>query len=88
MIRSTIAILAAAGLMAVIAAPAHAEGQSARDIQAAVDSYMASNEQEANLVGGVGTAGYDNGFWIRGGDFPARGSEKPDVSPANGFSCC
>ena len=45
---------------------------TARDIQAAVDSYLASASQDATLVGGPGTAGYDEGFWIRGGDFLLR----------------
>ncbi|MDJ0973518.1 MAG: porin [Planctomycetota bacterium] len=63
----------AAGLMAVVASPAVAdELTSSRDIQAAVDSYLASSENDANLVGGPGSAGYDAGFWIRGGDFMLR----------------
>jgi hypothetical protein len=69
-----IAIAAVAiGLFAFVAAPALADGQpTARDIQAAMDSYFASAEQDASLVGGAGTAGYDSGFWIRGGDFLLR----------------
>ena len=43
---------------------------SAREIQAAVDSYLASAGSDATLVGGTaGAAGYDHGFWIRGGTF-------------------
>ena len=65
--------LTAIGLAAFVAVPAYADAQpSARDIQAAVDSYLASNEQDANLVGGPGSAGYDQGFWIKGGDFSLK----------------
>jgi hypothetical protein len=61
------------GMLAWIAAPAQADDQmTARDIQAAVDSYVASANQDASLVGGPGSAGYDAGFWIRGGDFSLR----------------
>jgi len=43
---------------------------SAREIQSAVDSYLASAKSDATLVGGPGgQAGYDGGFWIRGGTF-------------------
>ena len=71
--KTTIAIALAVGMAAVFAVPAYADAQpSARDIQAAVDSYLASNEQEANLVGGPGSAGYDQGFWIKGGDFSLK----------------
>ena len=71
--KTTIAIVLAVALAAIVAAPAHADAQpSARDIQAAVDSYLASNQQEANLVGGPGSAGYDQGFWIKGGDFSLK----------------
>jgi hypothetical protein len=65
----TIAVLGAA---VVAAGPAWADGASARDIQAAVDSYVATAESDATLVGGPGSAGYDAGFWIRGGDFSLR----------------
>jgi hypothetical protein len=37
----------------------------------AVDAYLAAAD-EASLVGGPGSAGYDAGFWIRGGDFLLR----------------
>jgi hypothetical protein len=71
--KTTIAVAFAIVLTAVFAAPAHADAQpSARDIQAAVDSYLASNQQDANLVGGPGSAGYDQGFWIKGGDFSLK----------------
>ncbi|MEZ6028017.1 MAG: porin [Planctomycetota bacterium] len=53
------------------AAPALADG-SARDVQAALDSYLAHDTADVALVGGPGSAGYDNGFWIRGGDFLLR----------------
>ena len=42
---------------------------SAREIQTSVDSYLASAKSDASLVGGCGSAGYDSGFWIRGGSF-------------------
>jgi hypothetical protein len=42
---------------------------SAREIQSAVDAYMGSARADASLVGGPGAAGYDGGFWIRGGTF-------------------
>ena len=58
------------GLLVAIAAPAQADELTrASDISAAVDSYLANDSQDAALVGGPGSAGYDNGFYIRGGDF-------------------
>ena len=74
--NKVLAALLALGLMAVVAAPASAEElTSARDIQAAVDSYLASRlSRTLSLVGGPGSAGYDAGFWIRGGDFLLRRS--------------
>jgi opacity protein-like surface antigen len=43
---------------------------SAREIQSSVDAYLATAKQaDASLVGGGGSAGYDGGFWIRGGSF-------------------
>ena len=42
---------------------------SAREIQSSVDAYLASAKADASLVGGPGSAGYDGGFWIRGGSF-------------------
>ncbi len=55
-----------------LCAPAWADTQpTARDIQAAVDGYLAGGP-EAQLVGGPGSAGYDSGFWIRGGDFSLK----------------
>ncbi|MDJ0973516.1 MAG: porin [Planctomycetota bacterium] len=71
MIRCVIAVLAACVLC--FGSVAHADDlTSSRDIQSAVDSYLASSENDANLVGGPGSAGYDAGFWIRGGDFMLR----------------
>ena len=65
--------LTAMGLVVAFATPSFAAEQpSARDIQAAVDSYLATSEQDANLVGGPGSAGYDSGFWIKGGDFSLK----------------
>jgi hypothetical protein len=42
---------------------------STRDVQASVDAYLATSKADASLVGGPGQAGYDGGFWIRGGSF-------------------
>jgi hypothetical protein len=68
-----LAAVAAACLVVAFASPAFADAQpSARDIQAAVDSYLADTTQDANLVGGPGSAGYDQGFWIKGGDFSLK----------------
>ena len=53
------------------ATPAFADS-SARDIQSAVDGYQAGQTADASLVGGAGSAGYDSGFWIRGGDFTLK----------------
>lgn len=65
--------LSAVCLVVAMAAPAWADAQpSARDIQAAVDSYLAEGSQDVNLVGGPGSAGYDGGFWIKGGDFSLK----------------
>jgi hypothetical protein len=73
MLRNLKAALLAAGVLTVLASPAlAAEQATARDIQAAVDSYVASAGQDTSLVGGPGGAGYDRGFWIRGGDFSLR----------------
>lgn len=47
-------------------------GTSQREVQSAVDAYLASSTADARLVGGPGAAGYDGGFWIRGGDFLLR----------------
>jgi hypothetical protein len=60
-------------MFAFVAAPALADdAPAARDIQAAVDTYLQGAQQDASLVGGPGSAGYDAGFWIRGGDFMLR----------------
>src|SRR5262245_11594928 len=69
LIGSLVAVVAAGALTAPALA---SEGTSSRDVQAAVDSYMASAQSDASLVGGPGSAGYDAGFWIRGGDFSLR----------------
>lgn len=44
----------------------------AREIQETVDGYLRDVAPDASLVGGTGGAGYDQGFWIRGGDFSLR----------------
>jgi len=48
---------------------ADSSAPSAREIQSSVDAYLASAQADATLVGGAGSAGYDGGFWIRGGSF-------------------
>ncbi|MBW2236330.1 MAG: hypothetical protein JRG85_13150 [Deltaproteobacteria bacterium] len=71
--KTTIALVLALALGARFAAPAHADAQpTARDIQAAVDDYLAQAQSDANLVGGAADAGYDQGFWIRSGDFTLK----------------
>ena len=40
-----------------------------RAMTSAVDAYLATSATDAALVGGAGQAGYDGGFWIRGGSF-------------------
>ena len=70
--RTMIAMIAAVGLLAVLAGPAKADTTSQRDIQAAMDGYLANQPADASLVGGAGSAGYDAGFWIRGGDFDLK----------------
>src|SRR5262245_9686483 len=68
-------VLAAAAVVAgVWASPALADSAidaapSAREVQSSVDAYLASSKPDATLVGGPGQAGYDGGFWIRGGSF-------------------
>jgi hypothetical protein len=42
---------------------------SPRAIRSSVDAYLAGSAAGATLVGGPGSAGYDDGFWIRGGCF-------------------
>ena len=53
----------------VEAALAAQAAPSARELQSNVDAYLASSKADASLVGGAGSAGYDGGFWIRGGTF-------------------
>src|SRR5262245_44186091 len=65
-------LIAVAAIVALAGSAAASEGTSSRDVQAAVDSYMASAQSDASLVGGPGRAGYDAGFWSRGGDFALR----------------
>ena len=66
------ATMAAALVVGVaFAAPARAD-TSTRDIQSAVDGYLAGQQADVALVGGPGSAGYDSGFWIRGGDFSLK----------------
>ena len=68
-------VLAAAFAASAWAAPAFAapasidSAPSAREVQSAVDAYLASAKADTSLVGGAGSAGYDGGFWIRGGSF-------------------
>ncbi len=42
---------------------------SLQAVHSAVDAYLAASSPDASLVGGAGSAGYDGGFWIRGGSF-------------------
>jgi hypothetical protein len=64
--------LLVAGLLG-FAPPAHGDAPpSSREIQAAVDAYLVQSGGEADLVGGPGSAGYDQGFWLRGGDFSLK----------------
>jgi hypothetical protein len=71
--------LGAAAVLAAFAAPVRADcstgtcaidaAPSAREVQSSVDAYLATSKPDASLVGGPGQAGYDGGFWIRGGSF-------------------
>ena len=63
----------AAGLVALFAASAaSARADAGRSVQEAVDSYLNGSSGDTALVGGPGSAGYDDGFWIRGGQFLLR----------------
>ncbi|MFO0931267.1 MAG: porin [Planctomycetota bacterium] len=63
-------LLLAGGVLALASFAAPALGDSSsREVQSAVDAYLASSKADASLVGGAGQAGYDGGFWIRGGSF-------------------
>jgi hypothetical protein len=60
----------AGGVLALASFAAPALGDtSSREVQSAVDAYLSTAKADANLVGGAGQAGYDGGFWIRGGSF-------------------
>ena len=60
----------AGGVLALASFAAPALGDtSSRETQSAVDAYLATAKADATLVGGAGQAGYDGGFWIRGGSF-------------------
>ena len=50
---------------------------SPREIQSSVDAYLATTKSDASLVGGAGSAGYDGGFWIRGGSFLMKITRAP-----------
>ena len=62
-------MIAGAFALAAFAAPAMADATSSREVQSAVDAYLATTKADTSLVGGAGQAGYDGGFWIRGGSF-------------------
>src|SRR5204863_9201065 len=75
-------LAAGATVLASFAAPALADCESGtcsletvrpdasdRAVQSSVDAYLASSKPDASLVGGPGQAGYDGGFWSRGGSF-------------------
>ena len=64
----TLVLAGGAFALASFAAPALADASS-REVQSAVDAYLSTAKADASLVGGPGQAGYDNGFWIRGGSF-------------------
>ena len=68
--HSIVSTFLAGGVVALasFAAPALAD-TSSREVQSAVDAYLAASKADASLVGGAGQAGYDGGFWIRGGSF-------------------
>ncbi len=68
--RSLVSLGLAGGALALaaFASPVLAD-PSSREVQSAVDAYLASSQADASLVGGAGQAGYDGGFWIRGGSF-------------------
>ena len=66
--RHLAVLMLAVGLLVSVVAPAHAEEPTSREVQAAVDAYLESAQADPTLVGGPGSAGYDQGFWIRGGD--------------------
>jgi hypothetical protein len=71
--RFIVTTIVAVGLLALVSTAAQADDYaSSRDVQTAVDSYMATGSDDTSLVGGTGSAGYDSGFWIRGGDFLLR----------------
>ncbi len=60
----------ASGVLALASFAAPALGDtSSRETQSAVDAYLATAKADSSLVGGAGQAGYDGGFWIRGGSF-------------------
>jgi hypothetical protein len=65
--KTLIAFVVAVAFLGLAAPTAAAE-----DLQRAVDAYLGSAGEDATLVGGPGSAGYDAGFWIRGGDFLLR----------------
>ena len=68
--RSMISMALAGGVFALASFAAPALGDSSsRETQSAVDAYLATAKADATLVGGAGQAGYDGGFWIRGGSF-------------------
>jgi hypothetical protein len=69
--RFPTALALASSLLAAWAESARAE-EGSREVQGAVDSYLSGASSDASLVGGPGSAGYDAGFWIRGGDFLLR----------------
>ena len=71
--RFLLTTLLAVALLGLVTTSALADDYTSdRDIQAAVDSYLATGGEDASLVGGPGSAGYDAGFYIRGGDFLLR----------------
>ena len=73
--RYAFALVLGACLHLGLALPAAAaDAPTTREIQAAVDGYLArsTGDAHADLVGGAGHAGYDQGFWLRDGDFSLK----------------
>ena len=62
----------AAAVVAGVAWATPARADNEQNVQGAMDRYLANQPADASLVGGAGSAGYDAGFWIRGGDFDLK----------------
>ncbi len=70
--RALTQALAGTVLLALGVAAAGADAPAtARDIESAIEAYV-GQQPDATLVGGPGSAGYDGGFWLRGGEFSLK----------------